>query len=159
MVSQKPKLPSQTWADGSPHCLWSFRKREQKILHCNCDDKKVRRKVHHLWFSFISFWLCFAFAFAFAFALPFFLSFFLSFSLSLSLFLSFFLMYLFIVYIWVSCLHAHQKREPNSIAEHCEPPCGCWELNSGHLEEQSVLLTPEPSLQSPILVFINMPNC
>ena len=91
----------------------------------------------------------------------FFLSFFLSLSLSLSLslFLSFFLMYLFIVYIWVSCLHAHQKREPNSIAEHCEPPCGCWELNSGHLEEQSVLLTPEPSLQSPILVFINMPNC
>ena len=30
----------------------------------------------------------------------------------------------------------------------CEPPCGCWELNSGHLEEQSVLLTTESSLQS-----------
>jgi hypothetical protein len=27
-------------------------------------------------------------------------------------------------------------------------PCGCWELNSGPLEEQSVLLTSEPSLQS-----------
>jgi hypothetical protein len=25
--------------------------------------------------------------------------------------------------------------------------CGCWELNSGHLEEQSVLLTAEPSRQ------------
>jgi hypothetical protein len=26
----------------------------------------------------------------------------------------------------------------------CEPPCGCWDLNSGPLEEQSVLLTAEP---------------
>jgi hypothetical protein len=26
-------------------------------------------------------------------------------------------------------------------------PCGCWELNLGPLEEQSVLLTSEPSLQ------------
>jgi hypothetical protein len=30
----------------------------------------------------------------------------------------------------------------------CEPPCGCWDLNSGHLEEQSVLLTAAPSYQS-----------
>jgi len=29
----------------------------------------------------------------------------------------------------------------------CEPPCGCWELNSGPLGQQSVLLTTEPSLQ------------
>jgi hypothetical protein len=28
-----------------------------------------------------------------------------------------------------------------------KPPCGCWELNSGLLEEQPVLLTSEPSLQ------------
>jgi hypothetical protein len=28
-----------------------------------------------------------------------------------------------------------------------EPLCGCWELNSGPLEEQSMLLTAEPSLQ------------
>ena len=34
----------------------------------------------------------------------------------------------------------------------CEPPCGCWELNSGPSEEQSVLLTAEPSLQ-PLLWF------
>jgi hypothetical protein len=33
----------------------------------------------------------------------------------------------------------------------CEPPCGCWKLNSGPLEEQSVLLTAEPSLQLPAL--------
>jgi hypothetical protein len=29
----------------------------------------------------------------------------------------------------------------------CEPPCGCWDLNSGPLEEQLVLLTTEPSHQ------------
>jgi len=29
----------------------------------------------------------------------------------------------------------------------CEASCVCWELNSGPLEEQSVLLTAEPSLQ------------
>jgi hypothetical protein len=29
----------------------------------------------------------------------------------------------------------------------CEPPCGPWDLNSGCSEEQSVLLTAEPSLQ------------
>jgi hypothetical protein len=25
-----------------------------------------------------------------------------------------------------------------SLQDGCEPPCGCWELNSGPLEEQSV---------------------
>jgi hypothetical protein len=29
----------------------------------------------------------------------------------------------------------------------CEPPCGCWDLNSVPLEEQSVLLPTEPSHQ------------
>ena len=40
------------------------------------------------------------------------------------------------VSFWVHChcLQTHQKS-------------GCWELNSGPLEEQSVLLTSEPSLQ------------
>jgi hypothetical protein len=33
-----------------------------------------------------------------------------------------------------------------TITDGCEPPCGCWELNSGPLEEQLVLLTAEPSL-------------
>jgi hypothetical protein len=37
----------------------------------------------------------------------------------------------------------------------CEPPCGCWDLNSGPLEEQSVLLTTEPSLQ-PDFDFLNL---
>jgi hypothetical protein len=31
---------------------------------------------------------------------------------------------------------AHQKRASNPITDGCEPPCGCWELNLGPLEEQ-----------------------
>ena len=33
------------------------------------------------------------------------------------------------------------------VTDSCELPCGCWELNSGPLEEQPVLLTAEPSPQ------------
>jgi hypothetical protein len=40
------------------------------------------------------------------------------------------------------------------ITDGCEPPCGCWELNSGPLEEQSVLLTAEPSFQPLLALFI-----
>jgi hypothetical protein len=40
----------------------------------------------------------------------------------------------------------HQKRVSDFIRDGCELPCGCRELNSGPLEEQSVLLTTEPSL-------------
>jgi hypothetical protein len=29
----------------------------------------------------------------------------------------------------------------------CELPCGCWDLNSGPSEEQSVILPAEPSCQ------------
>ena len=42
---------------------------------------------------------------------------------------------------------ADQKRAPDPITDGCEPSCGCWELNSGPLEEQAMLLTSEPSLQ------------
>jgi hypothetical protein len=31
------------------------------------------------------------------------------------------------------------------ITDDCEPSCGCWDLNSGPLEEQSVFITAEPS--------------
>ena len=48
---------------------------------------------------------------------------------------------------------ADQKRAPDPITDGCEPPCGCWELNSGPLEEQAMLLTSEPSLQPPNKVF------
>ena len=35
------------------------------------------------------------------------------------------------------------------VTDSCELPYGCWELNSGFLEEQPVLFTAEPSLSSP----------
>jgi hypothetical protein len=41
----------------------------------------------------------------------------------------------------------NQKRASDLITDGCEPLCGCWGLNSGPLEEQSVLLTAEPSFQ------------
>jgi hypothetical protein len=48
---------------------------------------------------------------------------------------------------------AGQKRAPDLIIDGYEPPYGCWELNSGPLEEQSLLSTYEPSLQ-PIKGFL-----
>jgi hypothetical protein len=44
---------------------------------------------------------------------------------------------------------ACQKRASDPITEGCEPPHGCWELNSGPPEEQLVPITAEPSLQFP----------
>jgi hypothetical protein len=43
------------------------------------------------------------------------------------------------------CLQTHQKRASDPIIDGCEPPCGCWELNSAPMEEQMVLLTTAPS--------------
>ena len=43
-------------------------------------------------------------------------------------------------------LDTHQMSASDSITDGCEPSCGCWVLNLGPLEEQSVLLTTEPSL-------------
>jgi hypothetical protein len=57
---------------------------------------------------------------------------------------SFFKFYL--LYVSILCLQAHQKRVSDLISDGCEPR-GCWDLNSGPSEEQSVLLTAEPSLQ------------
>lgn len=37
-----------------------------------------------------------------------------------------------------------------------ELPCGCWALNLGPLEEQSVLLTSQPSLQLLLLKFLEL---
>ena len=36
------------------------------------------------------------------------------------------------------CILAGQKRAPDAITDGCEPPCGCWALKSGPLEEQEV---------------------
>jgi hypothetical protein len=54
---------------------------------------------------------------------------------------------LFYIYEDCHCLQTLHKRASDLTEDGCEPPCGCWELNSGSLKEQSVLLTAEPSLQ------------
>ena len=46
-----------------------------------------------------------------------------------------------------ACAPAFQMRALDSIIDDCEPPCGCSELKSGPLEEQSVLSITEASLQ------------
>ena len=45
------------------------------------------------------------------------------------------------------CVPECQKRASDPITDGCEPQCDCWELNSGPLKDQPVLLTTEPSLQ------------
>jgi hypothetical protein len=47
--------------------------------------------------------------------------------------------------------HTHKRTQSNGQMAWagCEPPCGCWKLNSGPLEEQPVFLTAEPSHQPP----------
>jgi hypothetical protein len=45
-----------------------------------------------------------------------------------------------------------EKRAPDPITDGCELTCGCWELNLGTLEEQSMLLTAEPSLQPKVML-------
>ena len=54
----------------------------------------------------------------------------------------------------MTVLSACQKRVSDPYGH--EPPCGCWELNSGPLEEQLMLLTIEPSLQPPFLIYVNI---
>jgi hypothetical protein len=54
-------------------------------------------------------------------------------------------------FMYMNALSAYtptcQKKASDPIRDGCEPPCGCWELESGPLEEQPVLLATEPSLQ------------
>ena len=64
--------------------------------------------------------------------------------------------YLFTIYYIYSVLPACQKGAPDIIMNICGPPYGCWELNSGPLEEQPVLLITEPSLQPPTLSFYEL---
>jgi hypothetical protein len=64
-------------------------------------------------------------------------------------------MYLFYVCEYTVAVFG-QKRASGPITDGCEPPCGCWELNSGPLEEQSVLLTAGPFLQLSIHLFLKI---
>jgi hypothetical protein len=75
---------------------------------------------------------------------------------SLSLPLSLLNIYLFIYLMYVSTLLLTSDTPEEGIRSHyrcCEPPCGCWEVNSGPLEEQSVFLTAEPSFLPSMVIF------
>jgi hypothetical protein len=63
---------------------------------------------------------------------------------------------IYFMYIWVLCFHELQKKKLDSITDGCEPPCGWWKLNSRPLEEQSVLLTTEPSQALQVLSMTQM---
>jgi hypothetical protein len=67
--------------------------------------------------------------------------------------LGFILKYIFF-YFYMSTLSLSSDTPEESIRSHYKPPCGCWELNSGTLEEQAVLLTAEPSLLPPKQEFL-----
>jgi uncharacterized Fe-S center protein len=55
---------------------------------------------------------------------------------------------LFHLYEYSVAVFKHTRKEHQiSFIDGCEPPCDCWELNSGPLEVGLVLLTAEPSLQ------------
>ena len=58
--------------------------------------------------------------------------------------------FVYLIRVHQNCLQTHQKRALDPITGGCESPCVCWELNSGPLEEQSLLLTTESSLQPKI---------
>ena len=55
---------------------------------------------------------------------------------------SFSFLRLFIYFMYMSalsaCTSACQKRALDPITDGCEPPCGCWELNSGPGRADSV---------------------
>jgi hypothetical protein len=52
-----------------------------------------------------------------------------------------------------ACVPPKQTMASYFIIDGYQSPCGGWELNSGPVEEQPVLLPFEPSLQSIILPF------
>jgi hypothetical protein len=63
---------------------------------------------------------------------------------------TFFLIYLFFlkIYLFIICKYTvavfrrTRRGHQISVTGGCEPPCGCWDLNFGPLEEQSGALTP-----------------
>ena len=66
-----------------------------------------------------------------------------------------------ILFIWThsSCLQTHQKRASDTVTDGCEPPCGCWELNSGPLEEQTAFLITGLPLQPSLFLFVHIYVC
>jgi hypothetical protein len=53
----------------------------------------------------------------------------------------------FVLFLKIYLFHSCQKGASVPTTDVCEPPCGCWELNSGLWEEHPVPITTEPFLQ------------
>jgi hypothetical protein len=62
--------------------------------------------------------------------------------------------YLFIICKYTVFVLRYSKRALDFVTDGCEPPCGCWDLNSGPSEEQLALLTTEPSRQPQSVIFL-----
>ena len=56
-------------------------------------------------------------------------------------------LHVYICTMYVPSVFRGQESASYPNTDGCELLCGCWELNSVPLEEQSVLLTTEPTLQ------------
>jgi hypothetical protein len=57
---------------------------------------------------------------------------------------------------WTQCLRGPEETIRPSKTEHihsCVMQCGCWDLHLDLLQEQTVLLTAEPSLQ-PLIILL-----
>ena len=73
----------------------------------------------------------------------------------------YFILFYFILFylLYVSTLQLSSDTPEEGIRFRygwCEPPCGCWDLNSGPLEEQLPPLTTEPSHQPSSRLFKEM---
>ena len=64
-------------------------------------------------------------------------------------FLNISLLHLFMYFMFASVLLTLFQKRSDPIIGGWEPPCCFWELNSGHLEEQPVLLTFELTPAAP----------
>ena len=61
---------------------------------------------------------------------------------------------MYLLYEYTAAVFRHTRSMASDlITNGCEPTSGCRDLNSGPWEEQSVLLTTEPSLQPPAYLF------
>ena len=62
--------------------------------------------------------------------------------------------YLFIICKYTVAVFRHPRRQHQISLRMVEPLCGCWDLNSGPLVEQSTLLIAESSLQPYFLIYL-----
>jgi hypothetical protein len=65
-----------------------------------------------------------------------------------------------VLHEWCLQRPEESNRSPETrITDCCEPSCGSWELNSGLVGKQMVLLTTEPSLLSFLYVCVCVCVC